>query len=99
MAQAAARARRRWSLAANRSRGPVDSGDRHRHHVRDARPPPEIGGCGVAYGASDRGDPDGTLCKSGVELTVGSMQHIRTFHMDWEATLAGSEPGEVEYAI
>jgi len=53
----------------------------------------------VAYGASDRGDPDGTLCKSGVELTVGSMQHIRTFHMDWEATLAGSEPGEVEYAI
>ncbi|MEU8177409.1 GNAT family N-acetyltransferase [Microbispora hainanensis] len=27
------------------------------------------------------------------------MQYVRTFHMDWEEPLPGSEQGEVEYAI
>ncbi|GAA0425255.1 GNAT family acetyltransferase [Acrocarpospora corrugata] len=27
------------------------------------------------------------------------MTHVRTFHMDWEQPLSGSEHGEVEYAI
>ncbi|MEU7691436.1 GNAT family N-acetyltransferase [Microbispora hainanensis] len=30
--------------------------------------------------------------------TIG-MQYVRTFHMDWEEPLPGSELGEVEYAI
>jgi RimJ/RimL family protein N-acetyltransferase len=32
-------------------------------------------------------------------MAAVGMQHIRTFHMDWEEPLPGSELGDVEYAI
>ncbi|GIH78072.1 GNAT family N-acetyltransferase [Planobispora longispora] len=32
-------------------------------------------------------------------MTAVGLQHIRTFHMDWDEPLPGSELGEVEYAI
>lgn len=32
-------------------------------------------------------------------MSAIGMQHVRTFHMDWEEPLPGSELGEVEYAI
>jgi len=32
-------------------------------------------------------------------MTAVGMQHVRTFHTDWEEPISGSELGEVEYAI
>ncbi|GLX04414.1 hypothetical protein Misp03_13410 [Microbispora sp. NBRC 16548] len=32
-------------------------------------------------------------------MSAIGMQHVRTFHMDWEEPLPGSDRGEVEYAI
>ncbi|TMR94879.1 GNAT family N-acetyltransferase [Nonomuraea basaltis] len=32
-------------------------------------------------------------------MTAIGMQHVRTFHLDWEEPLPGSHLGEVEYAI
>ena len=32
-------------------------------------------------------------------MTAVGMQHVRTFHLEWEEPLPGSEFGEVEYAI
>jgi len=32
-------------------------------------------------------------------MAAVGMQHVRTFHMEWEEPLPGSELGEVEYAI
>ncbi len=32
-------------------------------------------------------------------MTAVGMQYVRTFHLDWEGPIPGSELGEVEYAI
>jgi len=32
-------------------------------------------------------------------MAAVGMQHVRTFHMDWDEPISGSELGEVEYAI
>ncbi|MCF6470546.1 GNAT family N-acetyltransferase [Nonomuraea sp. MG754425] len=32
-------------------------------------------------------------------MTAVGMRHVRTFHVDWDEPLPGSEQGEVEYAI
>lgn len=32
-------------------------------------------------------------------MTSSGLRHLRTFHVDWDEPIPGSEHGEVEYAI
>ncbi len=59
----------------------------------------------VRYGFEDLGltrvfaETMAVNAASRATMAAVGMQHVRTFHLEWEEPIAGSELGEVEYAI